>query len=62
MELGGWNSYEMVQRYAHKAQVKLSFAAGRIERQASRLIEEAPRAKTWPKTLRSQYGQYTESA
>jgi hypothetical protein len=41
MELGGWKSYEMVLRYAHLASEKLSFVAGRIERQASRLIEEA---------------------
>ncbi len=42
MELGGWKSYEMVLRYAHLAPEKLSFVAGRIERQASRPIEEAP--------------------
>jgi hypothetical protein len=41
MELGGWKSYEMVLRYAHLAPEKLSFVAGRIERQASRPIEEA---------------------
>jgi hypothetical protein len=45
MELGGWKSYEMVLRYAHLAPEKLSFVAGRIERKASRLIEEAPRVK-----------------
>jgi integrase len=45
MELGGWKSYEMVLRYAHLAPEKLSFVAGRIERQASRPIEEAPRVK-----------------
>jgi integrase len=43
MELGGWKSYEMVLRYAHLAPEKLSFVVGRIERQASRLIEEASR-------------------
>ncbi|HEX3914785.1 MAG TPA: tyrosine-type recombinase/integrase [Steroidobacteraceae bacterium] len=36
MELGGWKPYEMVLRYAHLALEKLSFVAGRIERQASR--------------------------
>jgi hypothetical protein len=36
MELGGWKSYEMVLRYAHLAPEKLSFVAGRIERQVSR--------------------------
>ena len=41
MELGGWKSYEMVLRYAHLAPEKLSFVAGRIERQASRPVEEA---------------------
>jgi hypothetical protein len=41
MKLGGWKSYEMVLRYAHLAPEKLSFVAGRIERQASRPIEEA---------------------
>jgi hypothetical protein len=45
MELGGWKSYEMVLRYAHLAPEKLSFVAGRIERQASKLIEEAPPVK-----------------
>jgi len=45
MELGGWKSYEMVLRYAHLAPEKLSFVAGRIERQASKLIEEAPQVK-----------------
>jgi hypothetical protein len=40
MELGGWKSYEMVLRYAHLAPEKLSFVAGRIERQASRPIED----------------------
>jgi integrase len=43
MELGGWKSYEMVLRYAHLAPEKLSSVAGRIERQASRLVGEAPR-------------------
>jgi hypothetical protein len=42
MELGGWKSYEMVLRYAHLAPEKLSFVAARIERQASRPVEEAP--------------------
>ena len=45
MELGGWKSYEMVLRYAHLAPEKLSFVAGRIERQASRPVEEAPQVK-----------------
>jgi integrase len=45
MELGGWKSYEMVLRYAHLAPEKLSFVAGRIERQASRPTEEAPFVK-----------------
>jgi hypothetical protein len=45
IELGGWKSYEMVLRYAHLAPEKLSFVAGRIERQASKLLEEAPRLK-----------------
>jgi hypothetical protein len=45
MELGGWKSYEMVLRYAHLAPEKLSFVAGRIERQASRPVEEAPFVK-----------------
>ena len=35
----------MVLRYAHLAPEKLSFVAGRIERQASRPIEEAPLVK-----------------
>jgi hypothetical protein len=43
MELGGWKSYEMVLRYAHLAPERLSSVAGRIERQASTLIGEAPR-------------------
>ena len=43
MELGGWKSYEMVLRYAHLAPEKLSFVAGRIERQTSTLIEAPPR-------------------
>ena len=45
MELGGWKSYEMVLRYAHLAPEKLSFVAGRIERQASRPVDEAPFVK-----------------
>jgi integrase len=45
MELGGWKSYEMVLRYAHLAPEKLSFVAGRIERQASRPVVEAPCVK-----------------
>ena len=45
MELGGWQSYEMVLRYAHLAPEKLSFVAGRIERQASKLIEETARVQ-----------------
>jgi hypothetical protein len=44
MELGGWKSYEMVLRYAHLAPEKLSSVAGRIERQASRFVEGAPRS------------------
>jgi hypothetical protein len=39
MELGGWKSYEMVLRYAHLAPEKLSFVAGRIERQPSQLVD-----------------------
>jgi integrase len=45
MELGGWKSYEMVLRYAHLAPEKLSFVAGRIERQALTIAGEAPRGK-----------------
>jgi integrase len=41
MELGGWKSYEMVLRYAHLAPEKLCSVAGRIERQALRLVENA---------------------
>ena len=52
-----WKSYEMVLRYAHLAPEKLSFVAGRIERQALRLIGEAPRganvAKNTTFSLRS---------
>ena len=44
MELGGWKSYEMVLRYAHLAPEKLSFVAGRIERQAARSVEGAPQS------------------
>jgi hypothetical protein len=44
-ELGGWKSHEMVLRYAHLAPEKLSFVAGRIERQASKLVEGAPCVK-----------------
>ena len=44
-ELGGWKSYEMVLRYAHLAPEKLSFVAGRIERQALTMAEDAPRGK-----------------
>src|ERR1035438_7488537 len=36
--LGGWKSYEMVLRYAHLAPEKLSFVAGRIERQPLRSL------------------------
>ena len=39
MELGGWKSYEMVLRYAHLAPEKLSSVAGRIERQASKVVQ-----------------------
>ena len=42
LDLGGWKSDEMVLRYAHLGPEKLSFVAGRIERQASRLTEQAP--------------------
>ena len=35
----------MVLRYGHLAPEKLSFVAGRIERQASSPIKEAPRVK-----------------
>jgi len=42
MELGGWKSYEMVLRYAHLAPEKLSSVAGRIERQASRVVQVPP--------------------
>jgi integrase len=45
MELGGWKSYEMVLRYAHLAPEKLSFVAGRIERQVLTIAGEAPRGK-----------------
>jgi len=45
MELGGWRSYEMVLRYAHLAPEKLSFVAGRIERQPSRSVGEALRGE-----------------
>jgi Phage integrase family len=43
MELGGWKSYEMVLRCSHLAPEKLSFAAGRIERQPLRSVGIAPR-------------------
>ena len=42
LELGGWKSYEMVLRYAHLAPEKLSSVAGRIERQASRVVQTPP--------------------
>jgi len=45
MELGGWKSYEMVLRYAHLAPEKLSFVAGRIERQPLRPVGEALRGE-----------------
>jgi hypothetical protein len=45
MELGGRKSYEMVLRYAHLAAEKLSFVAGRIERQASRFVDETLRGE-----------------
>jgi hypothetical protein len=44
MELGGWKSYEMVLRYAHLAPEKLGLVAGRIERQALGLVNQAPRS------------------
>ena len=40
-----WKSYEMVLRYAHLAPEKLSFVAGRIERQPLRFIGEALRGE-----------------
>ena len=45
MELGGWKSYEMVLLYAHLAPEKLSFVAGRIERQPLRSVGEALRGE-----------------
>jgi integrase len=45
MELGGWKSYEMVLRYAHLAPEKLSFVAGRIERQPSKLVDQTLRGE-----------------
>jgi len=45
MELGGWKSYEMVLRYAHLAPEKLISVAGRIERQASRTVDESLRGE-----------------
>jgi hypothetical protein len=45
MELGGWKSYEMVLRYAHLAPEKLSFVAGRLERQASKLVDQTLRVR-----------------
>ena len=45
MELGGWKSYEMVLRYAHLAPEKLSFVAGRIERQPSKLVDQTLRSE-----------------
>ena len=42
MELRGWKSYEMVLRYAHLAPEKLSCVAGRIERQASKVVQAPP--------------------
>jgi integrase len=50
MELGGWKSYEMVLRYAHLAPEKLSFVAGRIERQPLRSVEEALRGENVAKS------------
>jgi hypothetical protein len=44
IELGGWKSYEMAALCAPGPE-KLSFVAGRIERQASKLLEEAPHVK-----------------
>ena len=49
MELGGWKSHEIVLRCTHLALEKLSFVAGRIERPASRPIEEAPCVKNGAK-------------
>jgi hypothetical protein len=40
-----WKSYEMVLRYAHLAPEKLSFVAGRIERQPLRSVGEALRGE-----------------
>jgi hypothetical protein len=45
VSLARWETYEMVLRYTHLAPEKLSFVAGRIERQASRPVEEAPCVK-----------------
>jgi hypothetical protein len=42
---GGWKSYVMVLRYAHLAPEKLSFVAGRIEQQASKLVDETLRGE-----------------
>jgi len=46
MELGTWKSYEMMLRHAHLAPEKLSFVAGRIERQPSRPSRRRYGAKT----------------
>ena len=51
----------MVLRYAHLAPEKLSFVAGRIERQPSRPIEEAAHVKNVTKTLRFRYGRYIDA-
>ena len=45
MELSGWKLYEVVLRHEDLAPEKISFVAGRIERQASRPIEEALHVK-----------------
>jgi hypothetical protein len=62
MELGGRKSYKMVLRYAHLAPEKLSLVAGCIERQASKLIEEAQRVKNVTKNARFCRGRYMERA
>ena len=45
MELGGWRSYEMVLRYAHLAPEKLIVVAGRIERKATKSVDETLRGE-----------------
>jgi integrase len=45
MELGWLKSYKMVLRYAHLTPEKLSVVAGRIERQASKLVDQTLRVR-----------------